>query len=269
VRNPSYSRISHSGRLLLALAALAWALAGCGGGSGSSGDESAGRQKLEAGGRKLTGAKSFEVSLLIEGEEDGTDPEQLGCVDLGVDNRKPVSLDMRIYDLNCSGGSEGKELIAIGHRAWATSEPGSWTAAKISPALIHELDDEQTTDLQQLFEDAEGIEEVSDESAVEERAAGGEAVTEFSFKAPDSAFPGAEDLGDSDVDFEATIDGEGYLTELTVHGEAEGAGATVTETYEDIGKPLGIGPPARSEIHGTVEQIDSREELEALVGATP
>lgn len=35
------------------------------------------RGKLEAGGRKLTDADSFEVSLLIEAEEDGSEPEEL------------------------------------------------------------------------------------------------------------------------------------------------------------------------------------------------
>ena len=254
-------------RTALALLALAALIAGCGGGS-NSGDEAAARQKLEAGGRKLTDAKSFEVSLLIEAEEEGEEPQQLGCVDLGIDRGKPERIDMRIYNLNCSGGSEGKEMIAIGRRAWATSEPGSWTAAKISPAVIHELNDEQTTDLKGLFEAAEDIKEVSAETAVEARAAGGEAVSEFSFKAPSSAFPGAADLGDTDVDFEATIDGKGYLTELKLHGEAEGAGATVTETYTDIDKNLGIRPPAPSEVQGAVQRIDSKEQLEALIGST-
>jgi hypothetical protein len=254
-------------RPLLALLMLAALLAGCGGGSGSSGDEAAARKKLEAAGQKLTDAGSFEVSLLIEAEEDGEDPEQLGCVDLGVDNRKPVSIDMRIYDLNCSGGSEGKELIAIGHRAWAASGEGSWTAAKITPDVIRELNDEQTTDLQGLFEAAEDVEQVTGEDAVEEGAGGGEAWEEFRFKAPASAFPDAEDLGDTDVEFEAAIDGQGYLTELTLHGEAEGAGATVTETYEDIDKDLVIRPPRPSEVEGSVRTIDSREELEALLGS--
>jgi hypothetical protein len=166
-------------RPVLALLALTLLVVGCGGGGGgSSTDEAAARQTLEAGGQKLTDAKSFEVSLLIEGEEDGEDPEELGCVDLGIDKGKPERLDMRLYDRGCSGGTEGKELIAIGHRAWAASGEGSWTAAKISPAVIHELNDEQTTDLQQLFEAAENIEEVSAEDAVESRAAGGEAVSD-------------------------------------------------------------------------------------------
>lgn len=251
----------------LAAMTLLLLLAGCGGGSGSTTDESAARQKLQAGGQKLTDAKSFEVSLLIEGEEDGEEPEQLGCLDLGVDKGKPERIDMRLYDLNCSGGTEGSELIAIGHRAWAGHGEGSWTAAKVSPAVIAELNDEQTTDLKGLFDAAEDIEEVSADTAVEARAAGGEAVSEFSFKAPASAFPDAEDLGDTDVDFEATIDGKGYLTELTLHGEAEGAGATVTETYEDIDQDLHIRPPAPSEVQGSVQQIDSKDELEALLGS--
>jgi hypothetical protein len=251
----------------LALLAFAALVGGCGGGSGSSTDESAARQKLQAAGQKLTDAKSFEVSLLIEGEEEGEDPEELGCLDLGVDKGKPEKLDMRIYDLNCSGGSEGRELIAIGRRAWAAGGEASWTAAKISPEVIAELNDEQTTDLKQLFEDAEDIEEVSADTAVEERAAGGEARREFHFTAPASAFPDAEDLGDTDVDFEATIDEKGYLVELVLHGEAEGAGATVTESYEDINEDLHIRPPAPSEVQGSVQQIGSKEELEALIGS--
>jgi hypothetical protein len=202
-------------------------------------------------------------SKLIEGEESGEDPEELGCVRLGADNRKPVSIDMRIYDVNCSGGSEGAELIAIGQRAWASTGSGAWTAAK----LTKELNAEQTTDLQGLFEAAEDVKEVSAETSVEERAAGGEAKAEFSFKAPASAFPGSEALGESGVDFEATIDGNGYLTQLVLHGEAEGAAATATETYERIDKPLGISPPAKSEVHGTVQRLDSKAELESLLGA--
>jgi hypothetical protein len=254
-------------RPLLALLALAAVIAGCGGGSGSPADEAKARHQLEAAGQKLTDADSFEVSLLIEGEESGEDPEELGCVRLGVDNRKPVSIDMRIYDLNCSGGSEGAELIAIGQRAWASTGSGAWTAAKISPKLTKELNAEQTTDLQGLFEAAEDVEEVSADDAVEQRAAGGEAKAEFSFKAPASAFPGSEALGESDVDYEATIDGKDYLTQLVLHGEAEGAGATATETYERIDSDLGISPPAESEVHGTVQRLDSKAELESLLGA--
>lgn len=131
---------------------------------------------------------------------------------------------MRIYDLNCSGGTEGSELIAIGRRAWASHGEGSWTAAKISPDVIAELNDEQTTDLKQLFDAAEDIEEVSADTAVEERAAGGQAVSEFSFE------------------------------------------ATATETYEHIGQDLHIRPPTPSEVQGSVQQIDSKDELEALIG---
>lgn len=93
-------------------------------------------------------------------------------------------------------------------------------------------------------------------------------LAEYSFKAPASAFPGAEDLGDTDVDFEATLDQKGFLRELRLHGEAEGAGATVTETYEDIDKNLGIRPPDPGEVDGTLQRIDSREDLDALLGAS-
>jgi hypothetical protein len=255
---------------LLSFLALVVVVGGCGGGGSSSGgDEAAARKQLEAAGKKLTDAESFEVSLLIEAAENGGEPEELGCLRMGVDSRKPVSIDMRIYDLNCSGGTEGKELIAIGRRAWASTGTGTYTAAKISPKVTKELNDEQTTDLQGLFESAEDIRQVSAEDSVEERAAGGEAKTEFSFKAPASSFSGAEALGDTDVEFEATIDAKGFLTELTIHGEAEGAEATATETYDRIDADLGIAPPTATEVHGTVQQIDSKSELEALLGATP
>jgi hypothetical protein len=250
---------------LLALLALALLAAGCGG-SGSSADESKARRQLEAGGQKLTDADSFEVSLLFEVEEDGSEPEELGCLDLGVDNHRPVSIDMRIYDLNCSGGSEGTELIAIGRRAWASTGAGRYTAARITPQVAKELDDEQTDDLAQLFEAAEGIKAYPKGAAVIEGDGRSADATAFTFHAPASAFPDSEDLGDTDVEFEAAVDRHGFLRQLVLHGEAEGAGATVTESYEDIDADLGISPPARSEVHGSTKTIRSRADLDELVG---
>ena len=84
---------------------------------------------------------------------------------------------------------------------------------------------------------------------------------------PASTFPGAEGLGDSDVDFEATIDGKGFLTQIVIRGEADGAEATATETYERINSDLGITPPPASDVHGTVRRLDSKGELEALLGS--
>jgi hypothetical protein len=258
------------GRRLAALGAvvlLAIVAAGCGGG-GSDGSEAASRKKLEAGGAKLSAVKSFEVSLLVEIEEEG-ESEEAGCVDLGVDGHGTEAIDLRYYDLNCSGGGEGRELIAIGHRAWASSEPGRFTAAKITPKVAHELSDEQTTELRGLFEAAEDIEAEPKSGAVEEGNGNFVDVTKYFFKAPASAFPDSEDLGDTKIDFEATVDRKGFLRELTLHGEEEGTGATVTETYDDIEADLGIGPPDPSEVHGAVQAISSKSDLEALVGTTP
>jgi hypothetical protein len=250
--------------LLISLGLVA---VGCGGG-GSGESESASRGKLEAGGAKLSAAKSFEVSLLVGIEEEG-ESEEAGCVDLGVDSRKPESIDLRSYDLNCSDGSEAHELVAIGRRAWASSEPGRFTAAKITPKVAHELSDEQTTDLQGLFEAAEGLEAEPKGGAVEESPGNFVDVTRYFFKAPASAFPDSEDLGETSIEFEATIDRKGFLRELVLHGEEEGTGVTVTETYDQINANLGIRPPARSEVHGKVQTISSKSDLEALVGATP
>lgn len=52
------------------------------------------------------------------------------------------------------------------------SRKASTCGSTIAPSVVAELNDEQTTDLKQLFESAEEIEEVSAEDAVEERAAG-------------------------------------------------------------------------------------------------
>jgi hypothetical protein len=249
--------------VLLALGVVA---AGCGGGSGES--EGASREKLEAGGAKLTAAKSFEVSLLVELEEEG-ESQEAGCVDLGVDSHGTEAIDLRYYDLNCSGGSEGRELIAIGHRAWASTEPGRYAAAKITSKVAHELDDEQTTELQGLFEAAEDIDADSEGGAVEEAGGKFVDVTKYSFVAPASAFPDSEDLGDTKIDFDATLDRKGFLRELVLHGEEDGAGVTVTETYTDIDADLGIRPPDPSEVHGAVQSITSKADLEALIGTTP
>jgi hypothetical protein len=249
--------------LLLVLALVA---TGCGGDSGGS--ESASRKKLEAGGAKLSAAKSFEVSLQVELEEEGEN-EEAGCVDLGVDSHGTESIDLRYYDLNCSGGSEGSELIAIGHRAWASTEPGRYAAAKITSEVAHELDDEQTTDLQGLFEAAEDIEADSEGGAIEEAGGKFVDVTRYSFEASASAFPDSEDLGDTKIDFDATLDRKGFLRELVLHGEEDGTGVTVTETYTDIEADLGIHPPDPSEVHGAVQSITSKTDLEALLGTTP
>jgi hypothetical protein len=248
------------------LAALVLVATGCGGDSGGS--ESSSRKKLEAGGAKLTAAKSFEVSLLVELEEEG-ESQEAGCVDLGVDSHRTEAIDLRYYDLNCSGGSEGRELIAIGHRAWASTEPGSYTAARITPHVANELSDEQTTELQGLFEAAEGIEADSEGGAVEEAGGKFVDVTKYSFEAPASAFPDSEDLGDTKIDFDATLDRKGFLRELVLHGEEDGTGVTVTETYTDIDKDLGIAPPDPSEVQGSVQKITSKTDLESLLGTTP
>jgi hypothetical protein len=250
-----------------AVALLAAAVAGCGGG-GSGGSEAAARKKLEAGGAQLTAAESFEVSLLVEIEEEGESMEA-GCVDLGVDGGKPESVYLRYFDQNCSGGSEGRELIAIGHRAWASSEPGRFTAAKITPKVARELSDEQTTELQGLFEAAEDVQSEPKGGAVEESPGEFVDVTKYSFKAPASAFPDSEDVGETSIEFEALLDRDGFLRELVLHGEEDAAGVTVTEKYDEINADLEIHPPRPSEVHGAVQTISSKSDLESLVGVTP
>ena len=259
------SRFRHLLAALLGATVIAAIAAGCGGGDGS-GDEKAAQKKLENAGAKLSDAKAFEVSLLIEIEEEGQS-EEAGCVALGIDSRKGESIDMRVFDKSCSDGPAGKQVIVIGNRAWVSSEPGSYTAATIPSEVVKELDDEQTTDLQGLFEAAEGIEIDPDGGSVLETEADSVTVPRYSFHAPASAFPDSEDLGDTDVQFEATIDRKGFLREVTLHGEQEDTGVTVTEKYDDIEANFEIGPPAKSEISGPTKRIHSREELEALIGA--
>lgn len=258
-------------RPLVALFAVAVlvvvAAAGCGGGSDSSSEsESAARKKLEAGAQKLTDAKSFRVRVPIEAEVEGQ-IEELGCVNLALEHHgKEERFDLLVFDQSCSGGVEAHELIAVGHHAWASSgDPESWTAATITPAALNELDSEQT-DLKGLFKAAENIEVDSEGSAVEEGESNFVDVPSYTFEAPASAFAGteAEALGDAQVDFEAVLDKKGFLRKLTVHGEEEGTGATVSDEYEDIGQDLEINPPAPSEVKGPKTKIRSKADLERL-----
>jgi hypothetical protein len=250
---------------VLALAVLGLLAAGCGGGDSGGESESAARKKLEAGATKISGADSMRLSLGFEAEEDG-ETEPLGCLDLAVDTAKPESIDLLFFDKSCEGGTEAHEMIAVGRRAWGSTGPGSWREAKITPALLHEISDEQT-DFSQLMAAAEDIEATPEGGSVEEGGGKFVDVTSYSFEAPASAFPGADpDLGDLKVEFEATLDRQGYLRELIVHGDEDGAGATVTAKYEDIDEPQHIEPPSPKEVQGPVTPIRTRDELDALFG---
>jgi hypothetical protein len=237
------------------LAAFALTVAGCGGG-GDSGDESesATRKKLEAGAAKISNAKSMRLSLGFEAEEDG-ETEPLGCLDLAVNTRKPERVDLSFYETSCANGTETNELIAIGHRAWGSTGPASWREAKITPKLLRELGDEQT-DFGQLMAAAEDIETEPD----------GQRDGRYSFKAPASSFPGSEELGDLTVEFDAAVDPQGYLRELIVHGEEDGAGATVTVHYEGVNQKQTIEAPNPNEVQGPVTPIETRDQLDALFG---
>ena len=252
----------------MALAALVvLVLAGCGGGGGSSASETTIRKKLQAGAAKLGAADSFEASILFEVEEEG-EAEEIGCLDLAIDGRKPERFDMTFFDLNCSGGGEAHELVAIGRHAWASSseDPGSWEAAKIAPSLLHQVGGEQTN-LKHLFDAAENLEASPEGGAVEEGETTFVDVPSYSFEAPASAFPESSgDDSDVKVEFEAVLDRKGYLRELTLHGDEEDTGATVTEKYERVGQDQGISPPDPAEVHGPRTTIRSREDFDELFG---
>ncbi|MBS1677484.1 MAG: hypothetical protein JST08_08875 [Actinobacteria bacterium] len=252
---------------LVSVAALALAAVGCGGGGPDSGAEAAARKKLEAGAAKIQQARSLRISMQFELEEDGR-AEEGGCLSLAVDTGKPERFDLSYFDLNCAGGSEGHEVIAVGNRAWASSEPGRWTAAKIAPDLLHELNSEQT-DMSKLFAAAEHIEAAPGGAAVEEGDGRFVNVTRYSFEAPAAAFPGSSgDVEDLTVELEAALDRHGYLRELVVHGDEDGNGATVTDKYDDIDEDLEIAPPDPADVRGPVTTIHSRDELEALFGSS-
>jgi hypothetical protein len=254
--------------VLALVAAIGLVAAGCGGGSGGE-SEAASKRKLEAAAAKIKGAKSLRMSLGFASEEDG-ETEELGCLDLSIDTGKPEKVDLAFFDVGCSGGTEVHELIAIGHKAWGTDSLESWRAAKITPALMRELSSEDT-DFAQLMEAAEDISVDPEGGGVEEGKEGKfVAVPKYFFEAPASAFSGSEDLGDLKVEFEATVDRQGYLRELVVHGDEDGVGATVTAEYEDFNQDMGITPPDPSEVTGPVSPIKTRGQLDALFGlSTP
>jgi hypothetical protein len=237
------------------LATLAVLVAGCGGGGGGDSEsEAAARKKLENAATKIENAKSMQLSLLFEAEEDG-DAEPLACLELAVDTGEPESVDLVFYEESCANGTQSSELIAIGRRAWGSTGPASWREAKITPELLRELADEQS-DFGELTAAAENIEVVPD----------GQSDERYSFEAPASAFPGSSELGDLKVEFEAVIDRQGYLRELVIHGDEDGAGATVTVHYDSVDEPQSIEPPSPNEVQGPVSPIETRDQLDALFG---
>jgi hypothetical protein len=247
------------------LAVLVLVAAGCGGGGDSGGEsEAALRRKLEAGGTKLTEARSFRVEVPIEAETDG-ESEEVACLDLAIDNHtKPERVDLVLFDQNCSGGTEAHEMIAVGRRAWISSEPGLWTAATITPEALDEIDDEQT-DLKGLFAAAENLRSDPQGGAVEEGDGKFVDVPSYTFEGPASAFPGTDQaLGDVQIDFAAVLDRKGFLRELVVHGEEDGTGATVADRYTDVNRDLEIAPPDPSEVKGPKGEIRSQADLDEL-----
>jgi hypothetical protein len=238
------------------LAMFALVVAGCGGGGGGSDPEaeSASRKKLESAAAKIEDAKSMRLSLLFEAEEDG-DAQPLACLELSADTRKPERVDLLFFEETCANGTQSSELIAIGRRAFGATGSGSWREAKITPQLLKELGSEQS-DFGELTEAAEDITVEPD----------GQADERYSFEAPASAFPGSSDLGDLQVEFEAVIDRQGYLSELVIHGDEDGAGATVTVHYNDVNEPQQIEAPSQNEVHGPVSPIETRDQLDALFG---
>jgi hypothetical protein len=175
--------------------------------------------------------------------------DEVACLDLALDNHtKPEPVDLLFFGQSCLGGTEAHELIAIGREAWASSGQGSWMAATITPSALDEIDQEQT-DLEGLF------------AAVD--------VPKYTFEAPASAFPGAdEELGDVQIEFEAVLDRKGFLRELVVHGEEDGTGATVTDKYLDVNQDLDIAPPDPSEVKGPKTAIRSEADLDQLFGGS-
>jgi hypothetical protein len=269
VRNARDAYINHRALAASALGLLVAILAGCGGGGGSQDpSETAIRKKLEAGAQKVKKATSARVSLGFELEDEG-EQQQLGCVDLASETGKPERFELIFFNVGCEGGTEAHTLIAIGGDAWSQNSPEeeTWTPAKITKRLREELADEQT-DVDQLFVQAENITEHPEGAGIESDKTGKFTdVPSYTFEAPASAFPAAgEDVGDVTVEFEAVLDQRGVLHELVIHtGEGE-TSATVTATYEDVGKDLGVKPPDPSEVHGPVQRIDSKADLDQLFG---
>ena len=244
-----------------ALALLALAAAGCGG-SGSSEDQI--RAELEAGVTKLANAKSLEASALFEvdDEEEATGTRQVGCLITSVERGKPLKLQMLSFDLNCEGGSESHEVIAIGNRAWSSTEAGSYSAVAIAPGLPAQTNDEVAR-FKKVFAAADGIEEVGAGGFIEPDGKAEEGP-EYAFTAPASSFH--ESAGDDEeVEFEAVLDQRGYLRELRVEVGEEGARAIVIQTYGEIDQPLQIGPPDSKDVSGPVVRVEDRSQLRDLL----
>lgn len=87
----------------------------------------------------------------------------------------------------------------------------------------------------------------------------------YQFSAPASAFAQTEDVGDVDLDLEATLDREGYLRELVAAFEVDGAQGEIEVTYDQFGRAGPIEPPPRRDVVGPVTRISTEAELEGLI----
>ncbi len=252
--------------LALVLAALA---AGCGGGSGE--DEEALRGELKRAAVKMEKANSVRASIGFEAQdEEESEAEKLGCLNIASEGGHPDKVDLLSFDLGCEGGSEAHEVIVIGNRAWVSSEPEDWTAAKVPPNVVEELGDEEEK-FDTLLAAADDLAKEEKGGAYATPNGGANVGPKYSFTAPSSSFAdvagGDSPEVDVDVDFTATVDHQGYLRELTASASEGGTEVRILVTYEDIDQPQGVEPPSPDEVSGPVIQVHSRQQLEDLIGS--
>ena len=254
-------RITNSAAAIVAFLALAAVAAGCGGGGSDSTSEAAARKKLEAGAQKLTDAKSFRVRVPIEAEVEGK-IEELGCVNLALEHHgKEERFDLLFFDQSCSGGLEAHELIAI-------EPPGLGLERR--PGKLDGGDDHARGPRRTRRRTDRPEGPLRGRRKHRGRPTGGERVEEaegkfvdvpvYNFEAPASAFPGSEDLGDVRSNSKRSSTSKGYLRELTVHGEEDGTGATVSDEYERHrpGPRNQPARPLRSEGPEAADPLESR-----------
>jgi hypothetical protein len=254
--------------VVLALAGAA--LAGCGGGGDDGPGEEALRAKIEKSFEKVAESDAIRVALDFQvGEDEETTVG--GCLQLTTDNGKPGDgddrVEMKAIANGCDGGAVSAQVIAVGRDVWVRKGQGHYRPGRIDPSVLPELTGD-TADFHELPAAAEDISETSEpEEAVYPETNEQFKGPRYEFKAPASAFSAAdaEELGDTDVDFEAGIDHRGYLRELVGTVEAEGAKGVITVTYDDIGRVEPIEPPPPGEVSGEVTPIHSEAELESLI----
>jgi hypothetical protein len=232
-------------------------VAGCG--SGGSGGEDVLRQRLLDGVAKIDNATSLNASSLYTAKRgEFSNLEEVGCVKVDLDLRGPGEDDDRVqvttFNLNCSGGTHGSTLVAIGRRVWTESDGGAWRAGKVAPGVSTQVASDPDQ-LARVMRAAFDIQQYGDDGA-------------YTFRVPSATINKAAKDEKTQVEMVATLDGDGALETLETTATAGDVVAGAVQTY-DLGGARPIEAPKAADVKGEVRQLRDADALTSFFGCAP